>query len=110
METTKFVFSVNLKKNEKFTTELMIPNYFSEENMFVGLNTFYPCYYGIIVYCGKQLTADSILEKIVKHQPVNLVKQKMIKKQLEKYLSQIKQFKAGDKVRVIKGRNLELVE
>ena len=110
MKLTKFVFSVNLLKNEKFTTELLIPNYFTEEDMFIGLNTFYPCYYGIIVYCGKELTSESILQKIVKHQNVNPIKQKMIKKQLDKYISQINKFTAGDKIRIVKGRNIELVK
>ena len=110
METTKFVFSVNLKKNKKFTTELLIPDYFSDENIFVGLNTFYPCYYGVIVYCGKDLTSDSILQKIVKHQNISLVKQKMIKKQLDKYLLQVSKCTVGDTIKLVDGKNIALVK
>jgi hypothetical protein len=110
MKLTKFVFSVNLLKNEKFATELLIPNYFTEEDIFIGLNTFYPCYYGIIVYCGKELTSESILQRIVKHQNVNPVKQKMIKKQLDKYIKQINRLTVGDKIKIVKGRNIEIVK
>jgi len=34
----------------------------------------------------------------------------MIKKQLDKYISQINKFTAGDKIKIIKGRNIELVK
>lgn len=76
-------------------TEFLIPNIFDKNSEFIGLETGTSYKSGIVVFTGKELTPDLVLEKVLLNNQLSFFQKITTKRKLKSFLAQIESFKIG---------------
>jgi hypothetical protein len=96
--TKKFVHTDKEINGRLTKNEFLTPDIFNGLNVLIGLESQTNYQYGKIVYTGVELDTDKILKKNTESAKFGFFKKRKVKKTLDNYLKQIKEFKVGDKV------------
>ena len=91
--TKKFIHTEDKK-------EFLIPDIFDNLDSFIGLKSNNKYNTGIVVYAGKDLTLQMVLDKVIDSKKLNFFQKRKAKKVLTQYLADIKEIKVGKKVSI----------
>ncbi|ACL06614.1 hypothetical protein Dalk_4942 [Desulfatibacillum aliphaticivorans] len=105
MLTKKFSAAVSYGDFKTKSKEFLIPFLVEEESGFQGLSSGKAFDYGVMAFIGREIDADDIFKKLVDSgQKISNVQTTL--KVLERYISEVQQFKIGNIVRIEYGREL----
>lgn len=97
-------------EGKKGKIEFVIPDIVNKKNKFIGIESGNNYETGRICYTGVELSADKVMEKILKKWDLNFLQKRQVRKIINSYLIQIKEFKISKEVKIGPDFKLELVD
>ncbi|MBD2806794.1 hypothetical protein ID855_19345 [Xenorhabdus sp. ZM] len=103
-KTKKMLVAYNPNKPDSRRGNFIIPLILKGERKFINIKNGKSVDYGLVVFIGKDITANDIFDKL-KSSNVNEINDSML--QIELYINSVNEFKIGDIIRI--NENSELV-